>query len=263
MLDEGAEKSDAPQSWDEGGERQGREQDPHETCSGCPEPICSSMRGAEDKHWDDLSRLLNLLLCLRHIPACHTGEDIFSGQQWRTWYGFFYCSLWDQDPPFQDLCPAALAKFGTETLKVLTSNKLHESKAAGGGEQPPGEKDHGSFRSKACQKAGLGPGHCHPKRRCVCVRLGWLAPSGILQTCHMEQGMCPHPRCVVPGDAGRDVHKDCPRCLVGWQRDTYVLLSEWPDVFPTPFWQVRGFPVAWCPRQSLPREPKDSRHSDF
>lgn len=28
----------------------------------------------------------------------------------------------------------------------------------------------------------------------------------------------------ISGNARRDVHKDCPRCLWGWQRDTDMML---------------------------------------
>jgi len=70
---------------------------------------------------------------------------------------------------------------------------------------------------------------------------------------------------MVPGDASRDVHEpcvspwDCPSCRVGWQKDTYMLIFEGPDVFPTPSWQAGRFPAAWHPVA----EPGDSRHSHF
>lgn len=90
-----------------------------------------------------------------------------------------------------------------------------EQSSRTGTEQSAGENDHVSFRLKAYQKAGWGPGHWHLQCRCVCVCLGWLAPMGTLQPCCVKQDMCPHPRYLFAGDANGVVHKHCSRCLVG------------------------------------------------
>lgn len=67
-----------------------------------------------------------------------------------------------------------------------------------------------------------------------------------------------HPRCMVPGDVSRDVHElcvspwDCPKCLLGWQKDTYMPLFERPEVPPTPSWQTGRFPAAQRPHSTTP-----------
>lgn len=110
---------------------------------------------------------------------------------------------------------------------MLISNKFHHCKAAGEREtdrqtnrkQPSGEGE------------PMGVSGCKHTRRQAGV---WdtdthrvVVPPDIQQD---PTAMLPGVGCVpslqglVPGNASRDVHKDCPRCLWGWQRDTYMLL---------------------------------------
>lgn len=123
----------------------------------------------------------------------------------------FSCSLWDQGPPFRDLCPAALAKFGAEALKVLTSNKFHESKAAEEGESNLlGKKIMGvSGQRHTRRQDGVRDTDTHSVM-CICVRSGWVAGTQWDPTA-MTHGAGYMPSPQVSGPWG--CQRGCPQGL--------------------------------------------------
>lgn len=109
---------------------------------------------------------------------------------------------------------------------MLTSNKFHDCKAAAGErlrESNPLEREN----QRVFQVAGTPEGRLGSGAQTPTAGVYVCLPPGIQQG--PTARLCPvgyvsSLQGLVPGNARRDVHQDCPRCLWGWQRDTEMLL---------------------------------------
>lgn len=104
---------------------------------------------------------------------------------------------------------------------MLTYNALHESKAAEEGESNPQEKKPWEIQLECMPEGRMGLGTVTPTAQvCLCA-FGVAGTQRDPTAMPYGAGYVPAPRCMVPGDASRDVHKlhvspwDCPSCLVG------------------------------------------------
>lgn len=199
------------------------------------------IRGAEDEHWGYLSLLLDLLPCLSHIPACHTGEDIFlSGQQQHGCdVGFF--------APYGTRTHLSLvfsAKFhaGNQALRCKLPKNPMGTKQQKRGWANPQSKRPRDFHLTCIPEGRIGPGSPDSHSSSVCV-------FGIDGTCVFGAdgtGHAPTPW-VCPRAWG------CPSCLVGQQSNAQTLLSEGPGL-------KKGFPPL-SGRQDCSQQPGAPQYS--
>lgn len=208
------------------------------------------------QHWHDFFWLLNLLLCPRHIPVCHTGQDIFSWTASISLLLFYSLFLWDQDLPFLRPLPSSSSQIwcrGTGGVNLQWIPWLQSSRRER--KSNPLEREN-QWVLQAYQKTGWDLGH----RLGVCVFL--LASSRVLQPCWWSRA------CVItPGSGPWECQEGCPQWLsqvpVG-MAERHLHAAFWVTRCVSPqSWQIAGFPAAWNSSAEPPRVIRDSRHSHF